>query len=172
MIVVEGKNDTKAIQRAIPNAQTIETSGSGLTLSTLNYIKKMQVIRGIIIFTDPDSVGEKIRHEINQAVPNCKNAFIMKEKARTLKKVGVEHASNEDIYQALENLLTYHISKHTLEYKSFIDLGLSGQPDSKLKREKISLYYSIGKCNAKTMWKRLNMLRITNKEIEKVLKSI
>ena len=40
--------------------------------------------RGVIIFTDPDAPGEKIRSTINQHVKGCKNAFIDRKKAITL----------------------------------------------------------------------------------------
>ncbi len=169
IIVVEGKNDTKALQRALKNVTTIETSGYGLSKQTIQYIAEVSKTRGIILFLDPDTVGERIRRMINAAVPNCKNAFLLKEKARTSKKVGIEHASNEDIIEALKSLLTYGESKETLSWQDFVDLKLTGLQDSHDKREKVSECYSIGKCNSKTMFKRLNMLGVTKIEIEKKL---
>ena len=52
--------------------------------------------------------------------------------------------------------------------KDLFDLHLLG-PESKLNREKISLYFHLGYCNGKTFLKRLNLLNLTKKEIEVVL---
>ena len=92
VIVVEGKNDTNVLQQYF-DCETIETHGTSLDAQTLALIRLAQQRRGVIIFTDPDHPGEYIRRRVNEAVPGCKNAFIEKDKAKTPKKVGVEHAS-------------------------------------------------------------------------------
>ena len=98
VIVVEGKNDT-AVLKSYFDCDTIETHGTCLSDFTLQLIEKMKEKRGVIIFTDPDYPGESIRKQINQRVKGCKNAFIDRKKAKTTKKVGVEHASKEDLYE-------------------------------------------------------------------------
>lgn len=74
IIVVEGKDDTVAIKRAI-DADTIETNGSAINEETLRKIELAAEKRGVIIFTDPDFPGEKIRKTITDRIPNCKHAF-------------------------------------------------------------------------------------------------
>ena len=106
VIVVEGKNDTNKL-KSIFDCDTIETGGTHLSKQCLDTLKQVQNKRGIIVFTDPDYPGELIRKKINDAIPNVKHAFIQKDKAKTSKKVGVEHASKEDIMEALSHLLTY-----------------------------------------------------------------
>ena len=100
VIVVEGKNDTNVLRQYF-DCETIETHGTSLDAQTLELIRLTQARRGVIIFTDPDHPGEYIRRRINEAVPGCKNAFIEKDKAKTPKKVGVEHASRTDLEEAL-----------------------------------------------------------------------
>ena len=80
IIVVEGKDDTTAVQQAVL-ADTIETNGSAINEQTIEKIKLAQETRGVIIFTDPDFPGQKIRHTISEQVPGCKHAFIPKEAA-------------------------------------------------------------------------------------------
>src|SRR5690625_7495196 len=80
VIVVEGKSDTNKVKQAV-EADTIETNGSAINQATLQLIKHAQEKRGVIIFTDPDYPGERIRHVINQAVPSCKHAFLPKKEA-------------------------------------------------------------------------------------------
>lgn len=89
IIIVEGKSDTVKIQQAI-QADTIETNGSAINQETLQQIKHAQEKRGVIIFTDPDYPGERIRHIIQDAVPNCKHAFLTQQKARA-KQIGRAH---------------------------------------------------------------------------------
>lgn len=168
VIVVEGKNDTKKLQEYF-EVETIETHGLGLKKETIELIKEINDSRGVILFFDPDTPGEKIRKRINDEIPNLKNAFVLKENARTSKKVGVEHASKQILIEALNNLITYTDSKESISRQEFIDLGLNGEEDSQTKRDKISKEFHLGKCNSKTMFKRLNMLGIKKEDIEKIL---
>lgn len=170
VIIVEGKNDTNVLKSYL-DCDTLETNGTHLGKKVLQQIQELQKVRGVIIFTDPDFPGEKIRTTINQYVPGCKNAFIEKAKAKTTKKVGVEHACKEDIIQALSSLMTYDKTLvDTLSYSDFQSLGLQGMVDSASKREKIARAISLGRPNAKTLWKRLNMCRYTKEDVEKLLK--
>lgn len=166
VIVVEGKNDTKNLKRFF-ECETIETHGLGLNKETINFIKEVNNKRGIILFLDPDSPGEKIRKRLNDEIPNLKNAFVLKEDARTTKKVGIEHANKQVLEEALNNIITYSNDKQTINQRNLIDLGLIGQNDSSIKRDKLSKAFHIGKCNGKTMLKRLNMLGVTLEEIKK-----
>lgn len=166
---MEGKNDTNVIKSYL-NCDTIETHGTHISEQILKQIEMAQEKRGVIIFTDPDFPGEKIRSIINQRVPGCKNAFIDRAKAKTNKKIGVEHASKKDIMEALKQVMTYRMDiQETLPYVDFLELGLQGNHDSAKRREKIAAILHLGKPNAKTLWKRLNMLQQTQKDIGKLL---
>lgn len=165
VIVVEGKNDTNHLKKFF-NVDTIETSGLGLNKETIELIKKINSKRGVILLLDPDTPGEKIRKRINDAIPNLKNVFLFKKDARTTKKVGVEHTSKEVLEKALENVITYKNSLETISYDEYITLGLVGESNSQVKREKVSRMFQLGKCNAKTLFKRLNMLGIKKEQIK------
>ena len=164
VIVVEGKNDTKHL-RSFFDVETIETHGLGLNKETINFIKEINKKRGVILMLDPDAPGEKIRNKINEAIPNLKNAFLMKEDARTKKKVGVEHAPKDVIEDALKNLVTYKEIKETLSYEEYLDLGLIGNSDSAKKRDIISKKFHLGKCNGKTLFKRINLIGLSKKDL-------
>ena len=168
VIVVEGKNDSNVLKSYI-DCDTIETFGSNISTETLAYIQETQKKRGVIIFTDPD---ERIRTIINQHVKGCKNAFIEKNKAKTTKKVGIEHASKEDILESLAHLMTYRETEETLSYKEFIELGFTGRSNSGSLREAVSSRLHIGRPNAKTLFKRLNMLQMQKEDIEKLMREI
>ena len=165
IIVVEGKHDTQNLQKYF-DCETLETHGLAMNKETIDFIKQLQEKRGVIIFTDPDTPGDKIRNKINEAVSGCKNAFVLKEDARTTKKVGIEHASKEVLEEALENVITY-IDKDRDEITSqdMFALGLSGKSDSKEKRDYISKKFHLGKANTKTLLKRINYAQITKEEL-------
>lgn len=168
VIVVEGHHDSERL-RTYFDCDTIETGGTSLGEDVFERIEEAQKTRGVIIFTDPDSPGNRIRNEINQRIEGCKNAFVNKKDAHTTKKVGVEHASYEALKEALENLVSYVDMNGTLTMHDLYELGLSGNPNSFAWREKIGEYYHIGCGNSKTMLRRLNFLNVTKEELEQVI---
>jgi len=168
VIVVEGTNDTKRLKTFF-DCDTIETHGLGLSKTTIEYIKKANETRGVILFLDPDSPGEKIRNRLNSEIPNLKNAFVLKADARTSKKVGIEHADKKTLQAALDNLVTYCDSNDSISLQEFNELGLMGNNDSAYKREILAKVFHLGKCNGKTMYKRLNMLGLTKAQVKEVL---
>ena len=171
ILVVEGKNDTNVLKSYL-DCDTIETHGTHLGKEILRQIALAQKTRGVIIFTDPDYPGEKIRNTINQAVPGCKNAFIAKNKAKTKKKVGVEHAKREEIIEALSHLITYDETlQDTISYDDFLELGLNGRDNSAEKRAYLGYKLHLGKPNAKTLFKRLNMRQLKKQDVEELLKN-
>ncbi len=171
IIVVEGKDDTTAIRRAV-DADTIETNGSALNEDTINRIRRAQQTRGVIVFTDPDYPGQKIRQTIAEHVPNCKHAFIPKENAlhKRGKGVGVEHASVEEIQKALRHA---HLMKEEVEVQitqeDLLTAGLIGGPKAKERREKLGKLLSIGYTNGKQLYKRLLMFQISKTEFSRAL---
>lgn len=173
IIVVEGRDDTAKIQQVI-DADTIETNGSAINNRILEQIKHAQTKRGIIIFTDPDYPGERIRHIIDQAVPGCKHAFLTQENARSKharhKSLGIEHASKEAIVHALESvyeLVERQVGEITKQ--DLIDYGLIGGKGSRLKREKLGELLQIGHTNGKQLLKRLTMFQITKVQFEQAM---
>jgi ribonuclease M5 len=172
IIVVEGKNDTVAIKHAV-NADTIETKGSAIPKHILDELRRAQVVRGVIVFTDPDYAGERIRRIISQEVPDVKHAFIEKERASHKQKIGVEHADSADIITALEKVRTVEDSvENWLTWREYLAFELVGYPHSKSLREKLARKLAIGYANAKQFFHRLQALRISREECEEALLNI
>lgn len=161
ILVVEGKNDTNRLKQFF-DCDTIETGGDQVSAETLGRIAQAQKSRGVIVFTDPDRPGEHIRSVISRKIPGVKHAFIEKAKAKTDKKVGVEHAEKKDLEESLTNCVTFMPETHTLDWDDFIDFGLVGNAS---RRESVCQHFHVGKCNAKTAFKRLNQIGITGQEI-------
>lgn len=169
VIVVEGKHDSEKLKKYF-DCDTLETNGTHLSQSLFVLIQRLNEKRGVIVFTDPDYSGESIRNRINMAVPGCKQAFIDKKKARTQKKVGIEHASKEDLQEALLNVFTYQqVFEETINMEDFYALGLLGKKESQLKRAYLGELLHLGKANGKTLLKRLNMLGVEKEDIKRLL---
>lgn len=171
IIVVEGLHDEIKIKSVYTNANCIITNGSEISEDTIKMIIELSQMHEIIIFTDPDSPGEKIRKIITDAVPTAKQAFLRKKDciSNNRKKVGIEHASKEAIIEALENVYESHDMPDTITNIDLYNLGLNGNSDSAYLRDKISDYLNIGKPNCKTFLKRLNLLQISKEKLEEII---
>ncbi|MDF2787204.1 MAG: ribonuclease [Neobacillus sp.] len=170
-IVVEGKDDTTTIKRAV-DADTIETNGSAINEETIEKIKRAQETRGVIIFTDPDFPGEKIRKTISEKVPGAKHAFIPKEVAiaKNGKGLGVEHASLDAIRNALRDAQTMtETIQEEITQEDLIVAGLIGGSGSKERRIMLGKLLKIGYTNGKQLHKRLMMFQISKKEFADAL---
>ncbi|GIN74326.1 ribonuclease M5 [Bacillus sp. J14TS2] len=174
IIVVEGKDDTRAIHKSV-DADTIETNGSAVTRETIEKIRHAQEVRGVIVLTDPDFPGEKIRKIISEQVPGCKHAFIEKQKAiaHNGKGLGVEHASVEVIQEALrEAQPMLEAQPEVITKEDLLAAGLIGEPRSKERRDKLGRLLKIGYTNGKQLHKRLRMFQITKGDFEQSLERI
>lgn len=169
IIVVEGKDDISRVKSAF-ECDVITTNGTHFSKDLIKKLKEAQKNCGIIVFTDPDYAGEKIRRFINSKIPNCKNAFINRELANKDGNIGVENASREAIIDAIENAkVTVTNSVNEITNEDIVLLGLNGNPNSKVLREKCCDILNIGYCNSKQFLKRVNSFGITR---EKLLETV
>ena len=86
VIVVEGTSDVVTLSNLI-DADFIITHGSAISQETLDLIKVANETRGVIIFTDPDFPGEKIRKTIIDYIGDCKHAFVRAKDAKKKKPI-------------------------------------------------------------------------------------
>jgi ribonuclease M5 len=173
IIVVEGKDDISAVKRAV-NAEVIAVHGYSVHKNnSLDKIVKASEKKGIIILTDPDYAGEKIRKVIEKKVPNAKHAYITRKEGRKDDNIGVENASPEAIITALKNAkFKTKTDENIFTIDDIINNGLSGRVDSKDKRDKLGKILRIGYCNAKQFLNRLNSFGISREEFEKSINEI
>ena len=172
IIVVEGKNDAAAVRRAV-SADIIITSGFGINKGILERISTAQVKCGVIILTDPDYMGEKIRKIISDRVKGVKHAFIPKEEAQANGDIGVENAAPESILRALS--MAKCELEEVLETFTRADLvyyGLTGSDNAASLRNSLGSILGIGYGNSKQFINRLNKYGISKDQLEKALKKI
>lgn len=172
LIVVEGKDDVSAVKRAV-DADCIITSGFGITPKTLKRIEDAVKTRGVIIFTDPDFPGEKIRKTISSKIKGCKHAYLPRIEGTLNGDIGIENASPESIIKALSKVKT-EVENPVEEFtiNDMIVNSLSGKSDSTKRRDVVGEILGIGYGNAKQFLSRLNRYAISREEFNEALKRI
>lgn len=172
VIVVEGRDDITAVKRAV-DADLIATSGFGINDKILERIKNASERRGVIILTDPDYAGEKIRRTITDKIPNCKHAFLPRELAMKDGDIGVENASPESIRDALSKVKTeVNEGRNEFSMNDLVKYGLTGSNDSSSKRDLVGRELGIGYGNTKQFLSRLNRYGISRDEFTEAIEKI
>jgi len=171
-IVVEGKNDAAAVRRAV-DADIIITSGFGINKGILERIRNANEKHGVIVLTDPDFMGEKIRKIISDRVKGVKHAFISKEEAEAEGDIGVENAAPESILRAL-SMAKYELEEvqTTFTRTDLLYYGLTGSDNAANLRNILGSSLGIGYANSKQFINRLNKYGISRDELETALSKI
>ena len=155
-VVVEGKYDKIKISSFI-KATIITTDGFGIfkNRSKREYIKKLAKINGLIILTDSDRAGQKIRSHIKSFVGEGRiyNAYVPQILGKEIRKsapskegieptkegtLGVEGLKKEVIIQALKKAGVFQTKKNPpqITHIDLMEAGLLGAKNSNLKRKK------------------------------------
>ncbi|WP_371376294.1 ribonuclease M5 [Sporomusa aerivorans] len=172
VIVVEGKQDIAAVKRAV-DAECIATEGFNLLPRTLSRIEDAYKRRGIIILTDPDSAGERIRKYLTTRFPDAKHAFVPREQANANNDIGIEQASPAAIKNALSKVRLHEWQPASeFDWQDIMAASLNGVPDATVRRAALGEKLGIGYANAKSFLYRLNHYGITRKEFEQALHSL
>lgn len=152
-ILVEGRYDKNTLSQIV-DAPILETAGFGIfkDKKQMRLLRRVAEKRGLIVFTDSDGAGFVIRNHIKSAIPGnyLKHAYIPdiygKERRKAAPgkegKLGVEGMKPEIILEALRQAgatLEGEASApvHTITKQDFMELGLSGGPDSGEKRKNL-----------------------------------
>ncbi len=145
-IVVEGKYDKIRLSQLV-SANIIQTDGFLIfkNKEMISLLRRLADETGLIILTDSDSAGFKIRNYIKSCLSgkNVKHGFIpslpgkekRKEKAGKEGLLGVEGMRDEALIKALEQAgYSEGNKKEKISKSDFMVLGLSGGTESHKKR--------------------------------------
>ncbi len=172
VIVVEGKDDITAVKAAL-DCEVIATNGFGYTKELVETLKSLSERRGIIIFTDPDYEGERIRRDLSSKIKNVKHAFLPRGKALKKGDIGVENASKEDIIIAIKKAHPNKVERNIQFTKEdLVDFGLAGGDDSRKRREILGEILGIGYANGKQLLNRLNNFGVSREEFIEAIERI
>lgn len=157
------------------DAVTIETHGYGITNKTWSLIEKAYKETGIIVFTDPDHAGLRIRKRIMDRFPDAREAFLDRGDAEKDGDIGIENASPQSIRDALARA---HCSiedsdgQQEFTIDDMVAAGLVGQADSAFRRQEAGRMLGIGYSNGKSFLQKLNKFGITKEELYKAIREI
>lgn len=159
-VIVEGKYDKIRLSSFV-DANIIELGGFRIykNKENLALIRRIAEKTGIVILTDSDSAGFKLRHYLSSAIPaeKIKNVYIPdvegKEKRKTHRGkeglIGVEGMTTEALLNAFSAAgITQsgeNIRKEPLTKAYLYEIGLSGRENSAALRNKICEHYSLPK---------------------------
>ena len=150
-IVVEGRYDKNTLSQIV-DAPILETSGFGIMKdkAQLELLRKVAKTRGLIVFTDSDGAGFVIRNYLKGAIDPkyLKHAYIPdilgKERRKLAPgkegKLGVEGMRPQVIINCLQRAGATFVDRPVVQHEAqitkqdFMELGLSGGPDSQSKR--------------------------------------
>lgn len=184
-IIVEGRYDKIKLSSVI-DGLIIETNGFSIfkDKEKQRLIRRLAEEKGILILTDSDSAGFKIRSFLGGSIPKeqITHAYIPdifgkeKRKAEFSKegKLGVEGVPTEVIVSALEKagVLFENSEKEDHRLITNVDLyeyGLSGTPDCKQRKEKLLGFLDLPvRLSTSSLVKLLNTFMTYEDFIEKV----
>ena len=172
VIVVEGKDDVAAVKKAV-DAEMIAVGGFGINAKVIARIKEAQKRKGVIVLTDPDFAGEKIRKIIAKRVSGIKHAYIAQEDGIKDDDIGVENATPEVIIEALNRAkVTIEVKEDIFDSQDMFFFRLNGDPNAKARRIQLGNKLGIGYGNANQMLSRLNNYGITKEEFIEAIKYV
>ena len=187
-IVVEGKYD-KIRLAPLFDANIIELGGFRIynNKDRLALIRRIAEKNGIIILTDSDSAGFRLRHYLSSAVPkaNIKNVFIPnvsgkeKRKAKPGKEnlIGVEGMTTDVLLSAFKKAGIDPESGNSERIEPFrktflFEIGLSGKENSSEIRRKICEYFSLPKMLSANSLAEILPIITTEAELVSVIEKI
>lgn len=172
VIVVEGRDDVTAVKMAV-EAEVISVGGFGINQKIINRIKEAQKRQGVIVLTDPDFAGNKIRSIISKRVQGIKHAYITQKEGIKNGDIGVENASPEAIIRALKNAKCEMKEKQQIfNMSDMVFFNLTGNNKAREKREALGRELGIGYSNTSQFLTRLNNYGITKEEFIRAVKKI
>jgi ribonuclease M5 len=169
VFVVEGTTDVNFL-RSFISSEFVITNGSEVSRETIEYLKVASKLKKIIVMTDPDAPGLRIRSIIENAIPNVSHAYVERKQCIGKHKLGIAESNRQAIQEALKNIVPSKAIKcGNLTNGELISLGLLAGKEAKIKRDHISQILHLGVPNGKTFLYRLNSLGITYDELKRMV---
>lgn len=178
VIIVEGRDDTaRLIETFGPEVKIIETGGSALNKATRVRIKQAAEQFGIIIFTDPDFQGLRLRRIISEEIPEAKQAHLLPEESRSHKvgaSLGVEHATPAAIEAAISAVAKLSLADavEKIPLAELVRLQLIGHPAATSRRTQVAKHFHLGHLNGKQLQKQLALYQVTLEQLTDFLNEV
>lgn len=158
-VIVEGKYDSIKLSSVI-DAVIICTDGFGIykNKDTAELIRHYAKTTGVVILTDSDTAGQKIRNHIKSIIPDgdITNLYIPEIKGKEKRKTvpskegtlgveGIDISILREIFERSGLLCENGSVSGRITRNDFYNLGLSGKPDSSELRRKLCIKLGVPK---------------------------
>ena len=165
ILVVEGKEDVSYLSSFL-DAEFVTTNGYEIPEEKIEYINAASDYKEILVLVDPDKAGRNIEEKLKSKLTKATYLNVEISKCNRGQKDGVAECEQGEILKVLKPYLeTKKHKKSGVLQENLLKIELS---DSEL-REFLSNKYSLGKCNNKTLIKRLETLQISEEELKKAI---
>lgn len=174
VVVVEGIHDKQRVQAAV-EAEVVVLGGDRIARQTVSVLQRAATVRGVIILTDPDGAGERIRRRIDAVVPGCKHAQLPRSQAISSQGLGVEHANVANIRRALMAAKpTAPVANKVALFSNedLIAARLVACVEATARRTLLGDILGIGYGNAKAFLHKLNTLGVTRADFAAALERL
>jgi ribonuclease M5 len=171
IFVFEGKHDVSRFRQVNQVDEAVYVNGASINSEVTNYLIARSKDTQIVIITDPDSAGNRIRRILSNTISNCVHIYLPLELSRYKKKIGFEHLPISYIEEILKQEIQEENIKGNLTTSDLWDMGLIGANSLK-KRKYLHSVYNFYSTSTSTLLNRLNILQITKEELENTLKEM
>ena len=173
IIVVEGRDDITAVKRVVDGHVVALNGFSGMSIRMIKKLTELSKENDLVLLTDPDFAGKRIREKIKKSIPHIKHAFISRKDALKNKNIGVENASDEAILEALSHIISEKDEKVDIFIiKDLLDNRLCNGKNAKNRRAMLGDILKIGYYNSKQLLRALNSFNISRKEFNRGINEI
>lgn len=171
IIVVEGKTDKQFLVSFL-DAIILETNGSAISEDFLIELEQLSKNKRILVMTDPDSPGEKIRNTIIQRIPNSDHVYLDKKQCIRDGRVGLAQSSKDYVLEQLNNKVSFARTQKNdkIQLNDLVDLNLIGSAGSQANRHQLCKHLNIAPCNGKQLLQKLNWMNIELELVRNIIK--
>ena len=162
VLIVEGKDDVSYLSSFI-NALFFTTQGYDLSQEKIKFLNEAALVNKLIIFTDPDEAGERIRNTLKTNIKPVFDAKCEKIVRKDKKKCGVAEMEKSAIKTALNSFATdAQITRYNYHLSSLISLSANPSETKQRIIDKYGLIYG----NNNSLENQLNILKVLPRELE------
>lgn len=164
IFVVEGKTD-KALLQSLTNNYIVITDGSNVSRETVKHLQTLEKLHNIVIITDPDINGAKIKDKISVHLKYPITISIKRDEITTKGKIGVAEMDRIALLNKIRiyNYGTKQIS--TIDYYMFWEFIRVNLRDKATKQAFLNEYCLING-STKSIHRQLQYLGITFETIK------
>ena len=162
ILVVEGKEDVSYLSSFL-DVEFVTTNGYDIPKQEVEYLNAASRYKEILVLVDPDEAGRKIETRLKKKLNKATYLNVEISKCNRGKKQGIAECDQEEILLVLQPYISSkNNEKSGVLHENSLKIVLS---DSAF-RNYLSKKYCLGKCNNKTILKRLETLQLEDEDIK------